>query len=58
MASSDWAMISIDINDLDAFNIIKDSTQRELQKKNIDAIEFARNKVLDEYRFPFHNERD
>lgn len=48
------AIISIDINDPDAFDIIKDSTQRELQKKNIDAIEYARNKVLNEYQFfPF-----
>lgn len=48
------SMAKIDIKDPDAPAIVEDIIQSERWKKNIDAIEYARNRVLDEYQiFPF-----
>lgn len=48
------SMAQIDINDPDAPAMVADIIHSERWKKNLDAIESARNKVLDEYQiFPF-----
>ncbi len=48
------SMAQIDINDPDAPALVADIIHSERWKKNMDAIEYARNKVLDEYQiFPF-----
>jgi hypothetical protein len=48
------SMIQIDIKDPHTPEIIKDVIRSGIWKKNIDAIEYARNKVLNQYQiFPF-----
>jgi hypothetical protein len=48
------ALIRINIHDENSIDIIKDSLAKNLWKKNIDAISFARQLILDKYQFfPF-----
>ena len=48
------SLLQIDIKDTNAIEIITDVIHSDRWKKNIDAIEYARNKILDEYQiFPF-----
>jgi hypothetical protein len=48
------SMILIDVNDPSATAIVQDAIQSHTWEKNLDAIEYARNQVLDEYQFfPF-----